>query len=140
MFCPNCGKDCGEFKFCPECGTQVRLAESNDTVQKEHSVFPEPPITLKKVRWGTLEFLGDSMQVIIKLPKIPRKNLLISYDEILDVSYVPATKWLNGFLCVREWKERHIPIPKNHLESTLKNVTTWLEKKIIMTFFASMNF
>ena len=23
MFCPNCGRDCGEFKFCPECGQEL---------------------------------------------------------------------------------------------------------------------
>ena len=23
MYCPNCGKDCGEFKFCPECGQEL---------------------------------------------------------------------------------------------------------------------
>lgn len=24
MFCPNCGKDCGNAKFCPECGTNLQ--------------------------------------------------------------------------------------------------------------------
>lgn len=27
MFCSKCGKDCGEFRFCPHCGTQVSQAE-----------------------------------------------------------------------------------------------------------------
>ena len=30
MFCPNCGKDCGEFKFCPECG---RVLQDNGANQ-----------------------------------------------------------------------------------------------------------
>ena len=24
MFCPNCGKDCGSAKFCPECGQKLQ--------------------------------------------------------------------------------------------------------------------
>jgi hypothetical protein len=129
MFCPNCGKDCGETKFCSECGMRVCLAASKDAVRKGHCVFPEPPITLKKVRWGTLEFTCDSMRVRIRLPRRPLTDILILYDEIFDVSYVPATTWRNGFLSVREWKDRHVPIPKRFSEMTLRNTTTWLEKK-----------
>lgn len=29
MFCHNCGKDCGEFKFCPYCGVQVQQTQEN---------------------------------------------------------------------------------------------------------------
>ena len=237
MFCPNCGKDCGEFKFCPECGQGLRmkikpmektnynekrsgnarmiiiikliiskilstlgslccffallavvccisegfqsgeigmififailgailrvsakiiqkkskyfvpsddalsyfytasdnplsgeqvLLIADDTVQH---IYPKPPFALKRVRWGVLEFENDSMSVWVKLPKVPPIDVRIPYNEIFGVSFVPATKWRNGFLCVREWKERHIPIPMSHWESTLGNVTTWLEEK-----------
>ena len=27
MFCPNCGNDCGSFKFCPECGARLSVQE-----------------------------------------------------------------------------------------------------------------
>lgn len=129
MFCPNCGKDCGEFKFCPECGTRLCLVVSSVAKGEKENAFPELPLTKKRVRWGVLEFENDSMSVWVKLPMVPPIDVHIPYNEIFDVSYVPATFWLNGFLCVREWKERHIPIPKSHWESTLGNVTTWLEEK-----------
>ena len=32
MFCPNCGKDCGSAKFCPECGTKLPQAAKKDAV------------------------------------------------------------------------------------------------------------
>ena len=32
MFCPNCGKDCGEFKFCPECGQELQEDVATQTV------------------------------------------------------------------------------------------------------------
>lgn len=28
MFCPNCGKDCGDAKFCSECGTSLKTTVS----------------------------------------------------------------------------------------------------------------
>ena len=28
MFCPKCGKDAGEYKFCPHCGTAMPVLEA----------------------------------------------------------------------------------------------------------------
>ena len=137
VHCPNCGADstiCGDIRECEYSGSplsveQERLAVAENTVKKECCAFPEPPLTLKKVRWGTLEFSSESMHVRIRLPKRPLTDKVIPYDEIFGVSYVPATKWLNGFLCVREWKDRYIPLPRKFSEMTLRNVTTWLEER-----------
>ena len=38
MFCPNCGKDCGDGKFCSECGTQLQQSAKKDTQQTEWKV------------------------------------------------------------------------------------------------------
>ncbi len=38
MFCPNCGKDCGNGKFCAECGTQVQQSAKTDAQQTEWKV------------------------------------------------------------------------------------------------------
>ena len=46
MFCRNCGKDIGESKFCPECGTKqtpAQGAEENEEIKKEASVNVEAP-------------------------------------------------------------------------------------------------
>ena len=32
MFCPNCGKDCGSAKFCPECGEKLQQVAKKDAV------------------------------------------------------------------------------------------------------------
>lgn len=133
VHCPNCGADSticdniGECEYCgsPLSGEQVQLT-ADDTGQ---SIYPKPPFALKRVRWGVLEFENDSMSVWVKLPKVPHIDVHIPYNEIFGVSYVPATKWLNGFLCVREWKDRYIPLPRKFSEMTLRNVTTWLEER-----------
>ena len=38
MFCPNCGKDCGDGKFCSECGTQLQQSAKTDAQQMEWKV------------------------------------------------------------------------------------------------------
>lgn len=140
MFCPNCGKDCGEFKFCPECGTQVRLLESDDTDQKEKGVFPKPPFAMKKVRQGVLEFETDRVKLNVKPPKVKRREMQIPYNEIFDVSYVPATTWLNGFLCLREWKSQHIPLPMKFSEGKKRDSIIWFEKKENVIFYRAYEF
>lgn len=40
MFCPNCGKDAGASKFCPECGAKVEVvAEKSPLEQKYDECF-----------------------------------------------------------------------------------------------------
>lgn len=42
MICPKCGKDAGEAKFCPECGTNlVVLSERNDRPESEQEMNPD---------------------------------------------------------------------------------------------------
>ena len=33
MFCPNCGHDCGDFKFCPSCGNKLPEKAATPTVK-----------------------------------------------------------------------------------------------------------
>ncbi len=129
MFCPNCGKDCGAFKFCPECGTQLCITEPDYIGIRAERMFPEPPLEQINSRLGMLELNTDSLFVSVQPPYLPLREIWIAYDEIFAVSYLPATWWRNGFLCVREWKDRHIPVPKRFLEMTSGNVTIWFEQK-----------
>lgn len=36
MYCPNCGKDCGEFKFCPDCGTRMADYVIKEAQEQSH--------------------------------------------------------------------------------------------------------
>lgn len=35
MFCPNCGKECGDAKFCSECGTKLLAANDEAVTAKK---------------------------------------------------------------------------------------------------------
>ncbi len=47
MFCPNCGTDCGEAKFCSECGTKLhRPNETNCTTRSDGADATESAVNL----------------------------------------------------------------------------------------------
>ena len=95
----------------------------------QEGMLPKPPFAVKKTQEGYLEFGQHGVKISVKLPKVPQKDILIPYDEIYAASYVPATKWLKGFLCVREWKERHRPLPRTFWEKSLRDSLIWFSQK-----------
>ena len=42
MFCPNCGKDCGDAKFCSECGQKLQNTHEQVTASREYPPLKEP--------------------------------------------------------------------------------------------------
>lgn len=53
MFCPNCGKDCGNAKFCPECGTNLQGIDPQIDIMSNskgyHSREPKQSQPLKPI-------------------------------------------------------------------------------------------
>ncbi len=37
MYCPNCGKDAGDSKFCPDCGTKVEVIKNAEEANPSNS-------------------------------------------------------------------------------------------------------
>ena len=109
MFCPNCGKDCGEFKFCPECGTQLCLTESKTVEREKEIAFPNPPIGRYKCPDGYLE-IGQKSLIICRRPFFKEQKCEIPFDEIARVSFSDGRFSLCGFLCVRDKWNRGIPM------------------------------
>ena len=106
MFCPNCGKDCGEFKFCPECGTQLEAIRNGVTVGKKELKFPPPPIGKYKSADGEwVEITRDAISFYKKkyfgLIYSSTKTEAIPFTEIYRVSIVPPKGIKAGILCVR---------------------------------------
>lgn len=110
MFCPNCGRDCGEFKFCPDCGTQVNFLESNNTEQKKKLIFPEPPIGRYKYTNGYLEIGQDSLTICSKPFFKERRRKSIPFNEIAAVSFSDGRLSTGGFLCIRDKWNRGVPM------------------------------
>ena len=84
-------------------------------------IYPKPPFEQVNVAKGNLYFGKHSFVMAVRIPRIPKKDVIISYDELYDVSLVPATKWLDGFLCVRKQADKNIPLPRTFLEKSLRD-------------------
>ena len=68
MFCHNCGKDCGDFKFCPHCGTQVKIDEAQTAVEAVWAVGkPCPQCGGTEISNGRCAFCG--VQLVVESPK-----------------------------------------------------------------------
>ena len=75
MFCPNCGNNCGDARFCFVCGTQLR----SDGKSFEDDSF-------KDVMLLCDEFLGDELEPILQEHKVERPNNHADTSENTTVS------------------------------------------------------
>lgn len=154
MFCPNCGHDCGEYRFCSQCGTQVR----NDSTVKE-SVGGEGCIFLdttqipnvyknKNTKKGSTEiptsggYLGIAGSVVLSdsavsvcVKRLFKKHRTwIPYDRLIAVVYKrPSLKsGKNGALLFRGEANKHIPIPgEENIGGDLAAVTVPPQKDLL---------
>lgn len=77
MFCTNCGKDCGDFKFCPNCGTQVQSVADRESKQEAWSVgMPCPYCGGMEIKNGCCAFCGVKLQ-----EKVIQKNENVEEQE-----------------------------------------------------------
>ena len=168
MFCPNCGQDCGDARFCSGCGTQLQQAVAQDSKKTAWSVgtpcpycggvglngnccafcgvqlisedtadqkakkelkFPEPPIGIYKDAAGYIEIGDHSVTFLRNLwPLAPKSKLTIPFDEIYAVSYAKGVTLNSGFLCVRSWQDRYIPLCDNSTDAVLDKTSVYFRK------------
>ena len=120
MKCKNCG---GQIEVVPENGNCPNCGHCLIDIR----LYPTPPFLMKKVRYGYLEFEEHGVRLHTRLPKAPLKDIFTPYTEIFDTSFVPATRWLIGFLCIRSVKEKHIPLPRTFWEKRNTDSLIWFE-------------
>ena len=62
MFCPNCGKDCGSAKFCPECGQKLQGKPEKEQKSSVWSVgMPCPHCGGTRLDGGCCAFCGAQL-------------------------------------------------------------------------------
>ena len=136
MFCPNCGNNCGNAKFCSECGT--RLSCGLD-MQKSHA--PEQLTKLQARRFvnlpttmgfsgksGVLAFYDSAVSISIGSGKF-KKRTYIPFEQLDTVIYMrPAYNGLgDGALLLRGGENRNVPIPLPRRMSLDDSAVTFLE-------------
>ena len=105
---------------CPNCGGVV--TEQN---------LPKPPFPLLKVPGGFLEMGQDAVRLYMRFvwKVVIINDVSIPYNQIYDVSYIPAAKWHKGILCVRSWQQRHVPLPRSFGEHKIRDSSIYFEMK-----------
>lgn len=98
MFCPNCGKDCGEAKFCSVCGQELSVEQT----------ISQPPVGRYEAVDGYID-VSDYTMTIHKVIGTQSVESVIDYNDITDVIFREAHT-SNGFLAIREEKDRLPPI------------------------------
>lgn len=74
MFCPNCGNDCGDARFCPSCGT--KLMHNGSALENE---------SFKDVMMRCDELLGEEFESIMQKHSPESKE-----DRVADHQDTPA--------------------------------------------------
>lgn len=106
MFCPNCGANAGNAKFCPECGTRI-------PVQDGASSAATGTLTLRKYSSGRMreisadlyidgdfrDVLGSSDSITVTLPA-GEHELLVHADGCVDAIQSVHVDPLENRLCV----------------------------------------
>lgn len=101
---------------CPNCGAPLEGAVH------QKLQFPEPPLGKYKQPFKCMEVQSEGVCFSVNL--LGRKSdRTIAYEQIAAVKFVPATKNELGFLSVRAWQDRDIPLPRTHNEASLDNTS-----------------
>ena len=142
MICPYCDSLIRELpnnRICPQCGAPLaasfveeqknqncaHTAKENESTPK--ICFPEPPVGVYKDAAGYLELTEDSM-VFLRRHFIKEHKRIIPYSDIYAVTYESGATLNCGFLCVREWKDRNIPLVKSSTDAVYDETSVYFGK------------
>lgn len=150
MFCPNCGQDCGEYRFCSRCGTQIRdytvTEAQNRPCQREPIAEKQPEVksaeTAAELPCGVYEGAMSSLALYerefvvknqVSLFKIIETT--IPYNKLKTVMYVRGSGGFSHLLFRWEGNE-NLPIPE--VQRFKKDPTTvTVSQKANMLFYNS---
>jgi hypothetical protein len=108
MFCPNCGKDCKDAKFCSECGTRLIVGAPIEYAENDSY---EIPIGIYSGYQGYIQLGKDSLVISNR-----RCTTEIPYRELTAVRHVPGGLG-GGFFSVRYEKNKHLHLPESFNEA-----------------------
>lgn len=124
MFCPNCGNNCGDAKFCSNCGTALKAVSAQST-KAEDGNFDFPYGTYRG--FVSSVALYDTSLEVSRRPVLKKFTTKIPYSQLTAVQFHRQVDINNNsaYLIVRGEENKHIPMPN---EAEL-----WNEKTMVMT-------
>lgn len=84
---------------CPHCGCVL-----------DKPKFPDPPIGKYKDAAGYVE-IGEKNVTFCRKHFFKAHKKAVPYSEIYAVAYQPGKPFESGYLCIRQWQDRHLPMP-----------------------------
>lgn len=111
MFCPNCGNDCVDEKFCPACGQALSPAEEIDTGD-----FPESLMGRYDGIDGYIELSFYTLTIHKEILGTTVEHVMF-YRDITDVVFRQASTSENGYLVIREKEDTYWPV-ENELDAS----------------------
>jgi len=100
MYCPNCGNDCGDDRFCVKCGTELEFNEASYSFKAcESFILPEGKY---KGTGSYIKLEKDALEIHNQWALFQRKHR-ISYDQLVEALYIRPARGLltDGFLILR---------------------------------------
>lgn len=146
MFCPNCGKDCGDDNFCSNCGVRLKGNYQQATSSDARSSGTLPNSTgVQKASADiptSISYLGRRGVVLLYESAVSistgsgefKKRIEIPFDQLVTVIYMrPSSNgWNDGVLLLRGEANRDKPIPEiRHMAFDDAAATIPLEKDIL---------
>ena len=99
MYCPNCGKDCGNANFCPNCGKKLASHIVTFPIIPDHTTTYVGKNGSIKINLSTVVLSKANLQATT--------DLVIPHDDITNIMYTNATKYTPGYLAIRTKQYDH---------------------------------
>ena len=99
MFCPKCGRDCGDAKFCPDCGQELSAEQT----------AIEPPVGRYEAVDGYIDVSYYTMTIHKEIDS-QEVDHVIDYRHIVEVGFSLAKGGVNGYLSIREETDQLLPV------------------------------
>jgi len=133
VICPYCDsliRELPDNRTCPQCGAPLGSCIEGMRKPKKKLVFPEAPVGVYKDAAGYLKIEKDSITFYRnQWPAVSAKMRTIPLDEIVAVSFGKARPFCAGFLCVREWQDRHFPLATKSREIVFDETSVYFRPK-----------
>ena len=111
MFCPYCGNDCAEYRFCSRCGTDLQQKTENEEAVDCNDSYDILCQVYKGIS-SSIALYKDGV-ILESRPMFKKVSTQIRYDQITAVAYTrPKDGFATlGFLTLRWEGNCHLPMP-----------------------------
>lgn len=139
MICPYCDRvlaDAQELSNCPHCGGNLPACQDPEELRRTVAktlTFPNPPIGKYQDADGYLEIGTDSLTIFSR-PYLKSYKRTIPFYDLYAVSYKDGRPFCSGFLCIREWKDRHLPLMTNSFDAVSDETSLYFRHEKNMVF------